>query len=389
MINFKISAPGRIVLSGEYGAIYGKHVVLASLNRYTKLEFQELPVETKNIIIKFPGVKLSLKVFLVVINEFMSAENFQDMIKNHFRFSKLLQSLITLNNMWITNEQKFSLKMFFFLLMHIANDEKLDIKSFRVHVSTDLMIGAGLGSSSSFAVCLSACFLHWARLQKGAHSEFNREDLISISKYAKLSEKVLQSCKFETDNDVCCYGNIIEFRYINQEDNYPTGIIDTPAINIMLVDLKFPFVMGERARLIAEKKHFDPETVNIILTICDGISDSICRALKDIKYFSDDPDLFQTEQERAYVTLQMFVRLHQHVLSELLHPMLKRMSSIALDCVEISLGKFAGYEGNFAYILLPPNLLLEEQTTNLITRLKREGFDVTMTSVSCNGVTID
>lgn len=64
------------------------------------------------------------------------------------------------------------------------------------------------------------------------------------------------------------------------------------------------------------------------------------------------------------------------------------MDLSSLNYEEEYIGKFAGYEGNFAYFLLPPDIS-EEQITNLSVFLTAEGFDVIMTSVSCKGVTID
>lgn len=127
--------------------MYGKEIVLASLNRRTTLEFHELYKDSNVIDIKFPDVDLWLHVPSQLFFNFIFGQNFINVIDNSNRLFKEVQYFITSNGLWRTYEQKFSLQAFFFLLLYIGYRENLIIKPFRVHVSTQLPIDAGLHRS--------------------------------------------------------------------------------------------------------------------------------------------------------------------------------------------------------------------------------------------------
>ncbi|XP_072761856.1 uncharacterized protein [Anoplolepis gracilipes] len=169
MAKFKVSAPGRIFLSGEHTKMYEKNVITAGLNLRTTLTFSELPDE--NINIKFPDVKLSLILPIEQILNFFYDEDLNLRCNNTRRLLEHVQFFITSNGMWSTYEQKHSLQIFLFLLLWSSKSENFDIRPFHVHVTTQLPMNAGFGSSTSFAVCLAGCFLHWSRLQKGLSND--------------------------------------------------------------------------------------------------------------------------------------------------------------------------------------------------------------------------
>lgn len=298
MLTFKISAPGKIILCGDYTMMYGKEIVLASLDRRTTLEFYELHKDSTNIIdIKFPDVDLWLHVPLRLCLNFISSKNFINIIGNSKRLLKEVQYFITSNGLWCTYEQKFSLQIFFFLFLYIVHQEQLDIKSFHVHVTTQLPINAGLGSSSSFAVCLAACFLHWARLQKGVHDQFNMCDLNKISKYASLCDEVVQNIELEKDSYICTYGGIIRFQYAGPEIRKAKFLVNMSKINILLIDSKSRQNKREQMSQLACMMHCFPREINAILNIIDSLSKQACDILVKIKNVQDYLQLVMSYQE--------------------------------------------------------------------------------------------
>ncbi|XP_029168925.1 uncharacterized protein LOC114938929 [Nylanderia fulva] len=255
MASFKISAPGRIVLAGEYSAMYQKHCVSTSLDRRTKLTFRELP-QGWPIEIEFPDVNLQIKVPLEEVCGYLSEEQ-ENQLNPNFRI-KYVKSFINFNGMWRTFQQRFSLQMFFCLLYNIAVQEELDIRSFHVHVTSNIPLDAGLGSSTSLAVCLTACFLHWYRLQSDHREniEFGNIDfLINVGIYVKDCEERMQDYQCtQIDTDVCVFGFaayslLIDYvKYTHEEFTKMTGM------KILLIDSGIRQKKYDQARQMTQLK---------------------------------------------------------------------------------------------------------------------------------------
>ncbi|XP_029178948.1 mevalonate kinase-like isoform X2 [Nylanderia fulva] len=243
MAKFKISAPGRIVLTGEHIALHGKTFLATSLNLRTTLEFYELPNTPKNIKIEFPNVNLYQDISLNLVKPFFSLSNVKDIISNPLNLREYVRYLITVEKcMWTAQHELYSLEIFFFLLYYIAHREHLKIKPFYIKVSTELPVAAGLGSSTSFAVCLAACFVHWKHVQSGNYNfKFDDADLESIKTYTEFCEKSTQVYAFGVDAHVCTYGKVVKCR----RTDHKTYNIDSQDMEemekmpIILIDSKF------------------------------------------------------------------------------------------------------------------------------------------------------
>lgn len=192
MVKFRVSAPGRIVLAGEHSARYEKNLIVAGLNLRTKLEFEDLHESTGIISIDLPDVRLKKEILVQIFKDYFLNRDLllSDVHSNPINLIRCVTYFISTNGFWKTCEQKFSLEIFFFLLYIIAYDKSLDIKPFRVKVFTEIPVGSGLGSSTSFAVCLAACFLRWKLLQSGQkdYIVFNYQELCEIERYTSVCE---------------------------------------------------------------------------------------------------------------------------------------------------------------------------------------------------------
>ncbi|XP_070158434.1 mevalonate kinase-like [Polyergus mexicanus] len=383
MITFKISAPGKIILSGEHTVMYGKKVVAAGINLRTTLKFYET---TSDVIeINMPDVGLLINMPLEHIQNFLSSSDYNNIINDNILFLRHIQYFITLNGMWRTFPQRFSIQTFLFLLLFIAHHEALDIKSCYVHLTTQLTMGAGLGSSTSFAVCLAACFLQWARLQKGDHNSFNTRDLETISEYAMQCEEVIQNYVFNIDHDVCTFGRGIIFQYKELlNDNFTP--IDVPDLNILLIDSKISQQKSEQIRQMAEAKHLYGNAVDRILDTIDNISQEVATTLREIGNCHRNNNLQRLHS--LYEALQINITLNQDMLHYL------NLSNQNFDIIYTIAkahgfaGKLTGVGARYALILLPPNIQTE-RTTRLCDQLTRLGFNFHMTKICCSGVRLD
>ncbi|XP_029178887.1 mevalonate kinase-like [Nylanderia fulva] len=376
MIQFKISAPGKLILCGDNLAMYKKMVVAASLDLRTRLEFCELSDNVQTVIkIEFPDVNLSLTVPLeLVLNFFI---DFNSDVTDHLKLLKHVQYFITANGMWTTHEQRFSLQTFFFLFIYMIHSEDLKINPFRVHVTTELPLAAGLGSSSSFAACLAGCFLQWGRLQIGESGKFKDIDIENISEYVKDCEEVIQNYVIQADHDVCSYGQIVRYYYHNRYKGIK--ILNVPRMKIMLIDSQISKSKREQIEQMATQ--FCNKPTNNILNIMNNMSKQVAGKLSKIN------DMNAYRLRFTYDALQILIVLNQQFLSYLgmSHPRLDYICKIAK--MYGFAGKLTNFDARYAYILLPPDTP-SKNIINLSTRLITEGFTVRITNVSCDGVRI-
>ncbi|XP_029664233.1 mevalonate kinase-like [Formica exsecta] len=384
MITFKISAPGRIILSGEHTVMYGKKVVAAGIDLRTMLNFYET-TSSGIIEIDFPDVGLLINIPLEHIQNFISSSEYNNIINDNILFLRHIQYFITLNGMWRTYPQRFSIQTFFFLLLFIAHHEALDIKPCYVRLTTQLKMGAGLGSSTSFAVCLAAGFLHWARLQKGGHIAFNNQDLEIISEYAMHCEEVIQNYLFNIDHDVCTFGRGIIFQYKELLNGSFTPI-DVPEMNILLIDSNICQHKGELIRQVAEAKHLYDNAVDRIFDTIDNISQEVATALREIGNCHRNNNLQRLHN--LYEALQINITLNQ----DMLHHLNLSNQNFDIICTIAKAhgfaGKLTGVGARYVLILLPPNTLIE-RTTVFCQQLRSLGFNFYTTKICCSGVRFD
>ena len=306
MIKFGISAPGRVSLYGEHTEMYSKNVVVASLDLRTTLKFRELTNDPNyRIKIEFPDVDLWLYVPLNPVINFFFASNNKELFEDRIMILKHVQYFITSRGMWRTHAQRFSLQVFFFLFIYLSRNERINIKSFQVHLDTQLPITGGLGSSTSFAVCLAACFIHWARLQRGEHGAFSDENITKISEYAKFCEEVTQNYVFSCDHYVCSYGRIIQYRYKTPVE-FHINLINVPKMNILLIDSRTHKNKAEQITQMAEMKLSCP-TFNVTVDVIDNASNMACRKMAEINDIITDNNFSQLEEMYIALGVSLFL----------------------------------------------------------------------------------
>ncbi|CAD1477261.1 unnamed protein product, partial [Heterotrigona itama] len=287
MIQFKVSAPGKIILFGEHAVVYGKTAVAASIDLRTVLNFTELP-ETEQIIkICFPKVNSFINVSLQQIQHFFLTNSDIEFVENYEMFYNKVKEFVSITS-YANLQQKLSLEAFFYLFIYITQKEEIEVKPFQVQLNTELGIGSGLGSSSSFAVCLATCFLYWSRLQKGIYEILDFSTLDTISKYALNCERIMHGNPSGIDNSVCTYGSIIEFK----KGDYVKTISNVHTLKILLVDTRVNRSTKALVERLLELKHRYPVIIDLIMNSIDNISKEAIKIIEKLKTVSIDDEYF-------------------------------------------------------------------------------------------------
>ncbi|KAL0134880.1 hypothetical protein PUN28_001573 [Cardiocondyla obscurior] len=393
MIKFEISAPGKVILFGEHAVVYGKTAVATSLNLRTTLRFTELTSSADfkhSIKIEFPNINLLIVVPLSAFLNYFFNDNFTYLPENsvhlHNHVKDFVESIADLlkknDDKDIINRQKSSLRAFFYLLSCTIFNEELNIKdtSFHVYVSTNFSVGAGLGSSASFAVCLAGCFLHWSNLQKDKRNTFI-SDLDKISKYALDSEKIMHESPSGIDNSICTYGSMIRFENRKLVDM----LQDVPKLNILLVNSGIVRNTKDLVKRVADVKNTSLTTFNSILDSIDDIAKNGWKTFNNMSSEGED-----SKNPKWYSKLKTLIDTNQKLLHTLgvSHTQLDTICQLANKHSYSSKLTGAG-GGGYVFVLLPPNED-EQSIISLINDLIEHGFDkFVRTSLGGNGVRLE
>jgi len=234
MIEFKLSAPNKMSLFGEHVVKYGKIGLQAAINLRTTLTFNELSHLDSKGFIQLEFLQLSL-LFNISLQQFLDFYQNCTFDENNALHDQVLQ-FITLNHSGFrTKHQRTIAQVFIYLLVYISHKERINIKSFSVNLSTQLMIDTNSVCLASTVVCFAACLLRWSNMQKGAIDDFDNNDLDKIYSYAAHCEKI----SYESEAAAvaaCTYGSIIQHQIGETMQRIP--FFDMLNVTILLIDSK-------------------------------------------------------------------------------------------------------------------------------------------------------
>lgn len=101
----------------------------------------------------------------------------------------------------LQSNQKNSLRSFLYVFSGIFGSTKLPVKSMDISMGSELTIGAGTGSSASFAVCLAGALIQLVKLKSSSghfdvfydqsSEEFDLKEKEIISEWAFNCERIM------------------------------------------------------------------------------------------------------------------------------------------------------------------------------------------------------
>ncbi|XP_029168454.1 uncharacterized protein LOC114938620 [Nylanderia fulva] len=387
MNSYKISAPGTIILTGEHSAAFGRTLIIASLDCRTKLEFYELSAETRRIEIEFFDVNLETTIPLRIINNFVRRR------LSSLQQLQYVKFLITANCIWRTYAQRNSLEIFLIVFYIVMAEEfgpvSNDVPPFRVTVSTEIPMCAGFGSSTSFTVCLVACFLHWQFL-RGVY-RFNNENEFcnKIVRIAQRIEGFMQNNEFATPYiAVCVYGGISKWRLNNYliDDQHTVVHTCLEPMKILLIDSNNRQTKHRQVKKMIQLKSESLGNFYFILRKLNLYAEKMFECFELITSATGIDN--KTQQENCYNALKKYICETQELLTE------NELSSEAFDNIASTAtnmeyaAKLTGFGPRYTYILLPP-YLRDDEIETITTQFQDQNFVVTQTTINGEGVRLD
>ncbi|KAK3164426.1 hypothetical protein QOZ80_1AG0017990 [Eleusine coracana subsp. coracana] len=208
-------APGKIILAGEHAVVHGSAAVAAAIDLYTSSSIHLFPaggeggdadaveLDLKDLGLTFSWACSCLCDVLGV--DYCKAEALRPCSADELAaLAKLLEEHeIPKAKIWLSA----GLSAFLFLYTSI-----LGFKPGKVVVSSDLPMGAGLGSSAAFCVSMSGALLTAAgvvAVEGGSQGEewevFEKDNLELVNRWAFQGEKIIHGKPSGIDNAVSTF----------------------------------------------------------------------------------------------------------------------------------------------------------------------------------------
>lgn len=208
-----VSAPGKVILFGEHAVVHGVTAIASSvdLRCYGCLKSRS----DNKINLELPNISISLTWDIDTLpwNSINKDVN-KETIELDLNLIKSIENIIPDS---LNKKARGAAISFIHHYMVIYYHNR---KGLTFIVQSAIPIGAGLGSSAAFSVCLSSSMLissniiHFNPI-KVSNDNASNENAKIINDYAFISEKILHGTPSGIDNSVSVYGGAISFSKFN------------------------------------------------------------------------------------------------------------------------------------------------------------------------------
>ncbi|KAJ5558252.1 hypothetical protein N7535_008466 [Penicillium sp. DV-2018c] len=386
---FMVSAPGKAIVFGEHAAVYGKPAIAAAISLRSYLLVTTLSKSQRTVQLNFRDIGLnhtweidalpwdvfhqpSKKTFYYLNVDSLDSEFLEAITPHAQAVSKHLPE----------KQRKIHIKSataFLYLFLSLGSPKS---PGFIYTLRSTIPIGAGLGSSASVCVCLSAALLLQTRALSGPHPDQPPKEaeiqIEHINRWAFVGELCIHGDPSGVDNTVSAGGKAVLFQ---RNASGPPSVIRLtkfPKLPLLLVDTQQPRSTAIQLEKVKTLKTNHPE---ITETILDGIGKIATSALGLMP-----PAGFSGNSDALGHWGTLIGMNHGFLVSlGVSHPRLERIREL-VDYANIGWTKLTGAGGGgCAITLFRPDI--EDQTTEELKRkFAAEGFQTYETILGADGV---
>ncbi|KAL1901588.1 Mevalonate kinase [Ceratocystis pirilliformis] len=387
---FMVSAPGKVIVFGEHSVVYGKAAIAAAISLRSYLHVTTLSKSRRVVSLRFPDIDLTHTWKI----DDLPWETFHAPEKKKFYYSLVteldhdlvqaiqphLEDISSDKPDEIRKIHKASASSFLYLFLSLGSQV---FPGCMYTLRSTIPIGAGLGSSASIAVCLSAALLLQLRALSGPHpdqpSDEARTQVERINRWAFVAEMCIHGTPSGVDNTVSTQGKAVVFQRREGLPQIVSPLWEFPELPLLLVDTKQAKSTAHELAKVRKLKETHSKLVNTILDSMDKVTN----AARDIL----EEDGFNEKNEDDLLRIGELMRVNHGLLVSLgvSHPRLERIRELA-DHQGIGWTKLTGAGGGGCSITLMKPDVSQEKLSDLYGKLEEEGYQRFETSVGCHGI---
>ncbi|KAA8649063.1 hypothetical protein EYZ11_003693 [Aspergillus tanneri] len=388
---FMVSAPGKVIVFGEHAVVYGKAAMAAAISLRSYFLVTTLSKSHRTITLNFRDTGLDHtwnidELPWDVFHHPSKKKYYYDLVTS---LDPELLDAITPHaesvSPGLPEEQRKthrrSALAFLYLFCSLGSPQHPGaIYTLR----STIPIGAGLGSSASVCVCMSAALLLQIRTLAGPHPDQPPDEaetqIERINRWAFVGELCTHGNPSGVDNTVSAGGKAVIFR--REDYSKPPSVSSLPnfpELPLLLVDTRQARSTAVEVAKVGRLKQEHPVVTEAILDAIDKVNTSAEELIRDC-----DP---KGVSEETLQRLGALIRVNHGFLVSLgvSHPRLERIREL-VDHADIGWTKLTGAGGGGCAITLLHPDVDQAAVGELDDKLSAEGFQKYETMLGGDGV---
>ncbi|KAK6219101.1 UV-damaged DNA-binding protein rad7 [Pestalotiopsis sp. IQ-011] len=388
---FMVSAPGKVIVSGEHAVVYGKPAIAASISLRSYLHVTTLSKSKRTLSLRFTDIDLEHTWNI----DDLPWAIFQHPDKKKSYYSHVtsldpdlmealqphLQDISPHKSEVERKIHKNSASSFLYLFLSLGSPK---FPGCLYTLRSTIPIGAGLGSSASIAVCMSSALLLQLRTLSGPHPDQPPDEarlqVARINSWAFVAEMCIHGNPSGVDNTVATQGKAVV--YLKGDGEKPPTVKplwDFPELPLLLVDTRQPKSTAHEVAKVAKLRNTHPKLVGPIL---DAI-DKCVHTMNDL-IAEDDFDKDEVESLRKVGEI---MTINHGLLNALgvSHPRLERVREL-VDYEGLGWTKLTGAGGGGCSITLMRPDVSRDRWDRLEQQLDLEGYQKFETTLGGDGI---
>ncbi|KAK4499781.1 hypothetical protein PRZ48_007967 [Zasmidium cellare] len=368
---FIVSAPGKTIVYGEHAVVHGKAAIAAAISLRSYLLVTTLSKSQRTVSLRFTDIGLDhtwniadlpWKAFANPARK----KRYYDLVTSLDReLVEAMQPHIVAVGKGEESPEKVKVRQaaasaFLYLFLSLGSERSPGCE---YAMRSTIPIAAGLGSSASVSVCISAALLIQCRALAGPHPDQQgkeaEEQLERINRWAFVAEMLIHGNPSGVDNTVSTNGHAVLFQRKDYAKPPSVSVMrDFPELPLLLVDTCVQKSTATEVAKVAALKGLHPTVVENCLDAIDSITRSVYERITSEDFESDGPEGIQHLGELMGINHGLLTSLGVS------HPRLERLRYL-VDQSGVGWTKLTGAGGGgCAITLLKPEVMTSAPTTN-------------------------